>query len=61
VNFGRGTYEVKSAFGAEPQSFPLFIRPLKLFPKLFLPVIKAVLKPRRWTPRRPFKNPRQSS
>jgi hypothetical protein len=61
VNFGRGTYEIKSAFGAEPQNYPLFIRPMKLLPRLLLPVIKAALKPRHWAPRRPFKNSNQSS
>jgi predicted N-acyltransferase len=61
VNFGRGTYEIKSAFGAEPQNYPLFIRPMKLLPRLLLLIIKAALKPRRWTPRRPFKTSPQSS
>jgi len=56
VNYGRTTYEIKSAIGAKPVLLNMAILPLNRISSGLLPIIRFMLKETSWHPRTPFRS-----
>ena len=55
VNYGRTTYEVKSAIGAKPIALNAAVIPLNLISRWLIPIVKTILKQNPWHARNPFR------
>lgn len=55
VNYGRTTYEVKSAIGAKPVTLNAAVIPLNIISRCLMPLVKIIFKQNPWHSRNPFR------